>query len=527
MNINAGIQRHFNYQSWTLSKYYYESGAVKTVSIDYDPIRDVYEINAKVSILSENFPIYLELKRSGDFPIFRCACRNSMANRVACPHIGAVMFLLRDLNPTHFPYVFDYELEHERLVRMRKLKSFLDGTGSLIQGYKNEIEKQLKMEEEQTGIALVSNIVYDFNELLIDFKIGKNKKYVIKNCRQLIENIDNNIFAEYGKELRLTHNVNCFDEVSRKTLDFIRKLLYRSEGNILKSLRVNEQSLDDLFDLYYEADEYTNWHFQKCDAPDIKLKMSKETDLNIFKLDIGSKKILTGNEYVYLLDGNLLMRCSKQFSKCCLPLMRYFVKDEQLVVDPKHMDEFNKYILSSVLSYIQLEKGDFEFTLPEHYQCEVYVDMDENGDLLIRGYAVDSNQKKISLIHHESFQNPVVDKIKETIEGSLDEYDAENQLGKITREIPISYFLEKMLPYLQKLCSVYISDSIKGMKNPKQAAMQVGIRLSNGLLEVEISSIDIPKEEISEVLRSYRRKKKYYRLKNGDTISLESVSIHI
>ena len=141
MNINAGIQRYFNYQSWTLARYYYENGAVKSVRIDYDPIVDVYLIHAKVEVRSESYPVYLELKRSGYFPSFHCVCRNSMPNRVACPHIGAVMLMLREVNPIRFPYEFDYAVEHERIMRAQKLKGFMDDTGALIQGYKKILKK--------------------------------------------------------------------------------------------------------------------------------------------------------------------------------------------------------------------------------------------------------------------------------------------------------------------------------------------------------------------------------------------------
>ncbi len=525
MNINAGIQRYFNYQSWTLARYYYENGAVKSVRIDYDPIVDVYLIHAKVEVRSESYPVYLELKRSGYFPSFHCVCRNSMPNRVACPHIGAVMLMLREVNPIRFPYEFDYAVEHERIMRAQKLKGFMDDTGALIQGYKKNIEKQLKMEEEQTDISIITNIDSELDGLSLDFKVGKNKKYVIKNCRQFLDNIDGNYFVEYGKELNFSHHENCFDEVSKRTIALIRKIVYRSEGNILKSLKVNEQFMDDLFDLYYGADEYTNYNFMLCDEPNIRLMMSQDSELNIFKLDTGSNKILIGKEYVYLLNEKTLSRCSKEFSKSCLGLFHYFSKDSQLVVDPSHIQDFNKYILSSVLPYIELEKGDFEFVLPERYRCEVYVDMIKDGSLSIQEYAVDKEDKKNSMINHESFQNPVLDKIKETLAGCFNEIDLENQRGIITDEISISYFLDKILPYLQKLCTVYVSDVIKGLRNPKPVTMQVGVKLSNDLLAVEVSSIDIPEEEISEVLRSYRRKKKYHRLKNGETISLESEGI--
>ena len=68
MNINSGVQRYFNYQSWTFARYYVENGAVKSLKIDYDPILDVYLINARVVVRDESYPVYLELKRSGNFP---------------------------------------------------------------------------------------------------------------------------------------------------------------------------------------------------------------------------------------------------------------------------------------------------------------------------------------------------------------------------------------------------------------------------------------------------------------------------
>ena len=46
--------------------------------------------------------------------------------------------------------------------------------------------------------------------------------------------------------------------------------------------------------------------------------------------------------------------------------------------------------------------------------------------------------------------------------------------------------------------------------------------ISNNLLEINIQSDQIPKEDLSQVLQQYRRKKKYYRLKNGELLFLDS-----
>lgn len=45
--------------------------------------------------------------------------------------------------------------------------------------------------------------------------------------------------------------------------------------------------------------------------------------------------------------------------------------------------------------------------------------------------------------------------------------------------------------------------------------LHVGVRIENELLKFDISSHEIPKKELQAVLNQHRRKKKFYRLKNG------------
>ena len=53
--------------------------------------------------------------------------------------------------------------------------------------------------------------------------------------------------------------------------------------------------------------------------------------------------------------------------------------------------------------------------------------------------------------------------------------------------------------------------------------MNIGIRLKNDLLEIDLNSINVSKDEIQEILHSIQRKKSYHRLKNGDFINDEPV----
>ena len=44
--------------------------------------------------------------------------------------------------------------------------------------------------------------------------------------------------------------------------------------------------------------------------------------------------------------------------------------------------------------------------------------------------------------------------------------------------------------------------------------------MANGLLELTVLSDAFSREELAEVLESYRRKKKYHRLRSGDFLEL-------
>lgn len=45
--------------------------------------------------------------------------------------------------------------------------------------------------------------------------------------------------------------------------------------------------------------------------------------------------------------------------------------------------------------------------------------------------------------------------------------------------------------------------------------------MGGDLLELTVSSQDMPREELMEILSRYDRKRKFYRLKNGDFVNME------
>ena len=85
--------------------------------------------------------------------------------------------------------------------------------------------------------------------------------------------------------------------------------------------------------------------------------------------------------------------------------------------------------------------------------------------------------------------------------------------------------LDKGVEALLELGEVRCTRRFTNINVGRRVRLSVGVSVSGELLNLEISTQDVPPEELLDILRSYRQKRKYYRLKNGDFLSLEDESL--
>ena len=68
---------------------------------------------------------------------------------------------------------------------------------------------------------------------------------------------------------------------------------------------------------------------------------------------------------------------------------------------------------------------------------------------------------------------------------------------------------------------ILVTDRFKKLEIKKPRLSSVSVKLNNGLLELDISKLDFDIDELKNVLKNYNVKKKYYKLKNGNFLSIE------
>lgn len=92
-------------------------------------------------------------------------------------------------------------------------------------------------------------------------------------------------------------------------------------------------------------------------------------------------------------------------------------------------------------------------------------------------------------------------------------------------EEAIFQVLNRGVQVLMELGEVHATDAFKRLRIRKKLQLQAGVSLKAGLLDLELSSEEIDQDELLAILESYRKKKRFYRLKNGTFVPLEEDGI--
>ena len=95
-------------------------------------------------------------------------------------------------------------------------------------------------------------------------------------------------------------------------------------------------------------------------------------------------------------------------------------------------------------------------------------------------------------------------------------YDADFDVLHCAGEEDLVYhMMESGTDALMELGEVRCTNRFRSKHTLKTVKVSVGVSLSGGLLDLNISTDDISSQELLDVLKSYQQKKKYYKLKSG------------
>lgn len=491
--------------------------------------RNIYEVD--VSIDTEN----------DEVDTCYCECRAYAEYGGLCKHCVAVLLQYNDYENDRDSY--DYGQSVEKIVKGGLTYTIRKGVqmhttpelAALLQ--KQAVAKSLPLIQGSTygKVRLEPYFNFDGRTFTVEFKIGINKMYVLKDAFSFDNHIANQDDYKYGKNLQFVHTIESFAEESRPLAKFICKWadnnrqFHRSSSyygyymGTLEKVRHLDLSGNELaeFLLLMEGRKLqgesigtrnTTWEITREHLPrkititgekqGIELKVSKFTcaaNTEQYKICFYDKKIYIENveellpvkdflDSLSLIPGEKAFIENKDVPAFCqelLPVIQKFFKCRMVEFHPENYGmvkpEFRFYLdapqENMVTCKATVKYGDREFSL---YTTDDIVARDMNRETVVR-----------NVIHkYSNAFNPV------------------EQCAVIADDEELEYeFLTEGIPALQSVGEVFISDALKRIEVRNSPKITVGVSLSGNLLELSMTAGDISREELIDILSRYNKKK--------------------
>jgi len=423
-------------------------------------------------------------------------------------------------NPSYLAYLEDLRKEEERRLQaaiIRKGKESLN----LIDRYKGHLNDELAELIAPKKYRLVTLLHLDENDLYLKFKVGDESLYTLKNIPQFLRHLDHQIYHDYGKKLAFKHKITSFTESSQSVIAFMRKIYNLDNSYYVNELDIPKNLIDEFFNLY-EHIPANERDFQLF-TEDYKPIINVTEQANHYKLTLDlPDNFVIGTKHLYQLENHQLLKTPLDELNKAADFMRELTREDHLYLPKDHWNDFYYYVLSDIKTYFYLDETNLEpLQISEESKITLYGDIDDNEMIRFHMEYLYENGSKL-----KSFdpQNHAL---------SLNARKLENYLstrGKVKDHIAYFdsnnpeaiEFIQQGIPYFQSFCDIYISEALKQIGKKSTMKFSIGVSIKNDLLALDIESVNVPKEELSAILGAYKRKKKFYRLKNGEQIYLDS-----
>ena len=405
-------------------------------------------------------------------------------------------------------------------------------------------------------VKIVPEIIYNNQnkKMKIEFKLGTDQFYRIKNLIEFYDRMMKQETFKYGTKLEFRHIKENFATEDEQTLEFLMKyaeiIKFANEGinsyeyygrNLnASSIMISNTCLDDLFEVYKEKsiDFQNNYNNEKLyfstGAPNIKFYLeeySKEEYRLYTDSDIFEYSVLEGKKYVYVLKKSTLYRCDKSIKNTVLKMLKLFKENytTEIILPKEESPKFFSLVMPKIrenLEITEITPEEFEKYVPAELYVKLYLDYDKNNYIVadIKFCYKDVEFNPLTKFEITDFARDIAkeNNVMDMFVKSGFMFEQANNRLILVDEAKIYQFLSEDIEQYMRSFEVLATDSFKAreIKHPKMTS--IGVKVENNLLKVDLEGLNFDASELAKVMEHYKLKKKYYRLKDGSFVSLET-----
>lgn len=437
-----------------------------------------------------------------------CQC-SSFKNTGSCSHLIMCFKYYSDL-------IFAKSNNNIAQVSNKLLKKY-----SLLN--KPVIKKEVKLTIEFNSNESISyyqkkEINYDFS---MKINMGVNKMYSLGNHQSRFMQVYKAHKGEciFGKEFVYNYDEFYFNETNQMILNFI----YNYTNNIIKDHIYNDLMVNFLStfkDVPFTFDNHRIESIKECFP--LKTFIKKDDDQYIISFD-KTDFIPIGKDYEYVfMDGDMYHLSVKERS-----LLKDLVNNstDEIIVNQKNVALLTKSILPVIKKNTVLDESvKDEIILVDDPDCELYFDLNNKSVSaqikLIYNEKIDYFDVTKNILRDVDYETNILNDLLRL------GFMVENNKILLTDLDKIVEFIDTDLNELSLKYKTFTTENFKkvNVKRKTNITSYFGIGQDN-IMNYNFSLDGIKSEELVNIFKDMRVKKKYYRLKNGDILNLEDKNL--
>lgn len=394
----------------------------------------------------------------------------------------------------------------------------------------------------------------NMNGIKLEFKVGISHMYVLKDIFSFYITLQKNENFSYGQKLQFVHTLEAFDPESRPLVSYIYNWAIKNSKHYmkpvyygysygyaqvkLKTITLGTSELGEFLDVMgkrpfsarVDGVEEGIWTVTEEELPR-HMEIIRKNDGIEVKIDhvVGYQglyeNIYFKKDKIYRVSHNK-MEGVLDFLECMAGIY-----NRRIYIQKEDVPAFCRELLPTLEQFFECTKGDFDEKdygiIPVTY--EIYLDAPQKDFITCKVLAVYGEQQyNIYDNHKDVHLRDMVNEIEvgKVVSSFCNAFDEKEKLMVVADEEEKIYeLLVYGIPKMQELGQVYISEDMKRIKVTAAPKVAVGVSVSGNLLELSMTSEDMSQEQLLEILMRYNKKKKFYRLSNGNFVNIEGEEI--
>lgn len=472
---------------------------------------------------------------------YSCSCAEGNSFRGPCVHAKALQeAFARQQKAEHTPPVLT-----SPEIRM------------MIREYTNREVARILGEEEREPVYLHPYLQIRRGEVLLEARIGREKRYIVKNLLEFAQAVHSGKRVEYGKGMAFEHVPSAFAPESRPFLDLLLEeadayIRHYEEMRghaglplpVMRALTLGSAARDRLFDLLegkevQTEDEKGAERVCRVERKDPRFPVEVEARGDGIAVTVPSALTsFRGEQRLYVADGLHLFGCSELYTETMGVFLEQMEQGgrecgsrkekRELLVGSRDIPLFYARVLEGMeaLGILQSPEIDWEKYRPEALKARFEFDSDSPDELRLRP-TLSYGDFTFSPLADEHVPREICRDVPAEfyISRLITRYFSywEDESGELVirgDEEALYQVLSEGMTQFQEVGEVWLSESVRHLRVLPPPEVSMGVSLGGGWLDLKIETAGINPAELLQVLSEYRQKKKYYRMKNGEFLQL-------